>query len=77
MNNDFIKNFKNYYVRIIYLSELPSKGINVDANTMIAIPGKRKVNINFTHGLRMSGYILHLLINQILTLKNLRMLTMI
>lgn len=42
MNNDFYKNFKNYYVRIIYLSELPSKGINVDANTMIAIPGEKK-----------------------------------
>lgn len=42
MNNDFYKNFKNYYVRIIYLSELPSKGINVDENTMIAIPGKKK-----------------------------------
>ena len=42
MNNDFYKNFKNYYTRIIYLSELPSKGINVDENTMIAIPGEKK-----------------------------------
>ena len=42
MNNDFYKNFKNYYTRIIYLSELPSNGVNVDANTMIAIPGEKK-----------------------------------
>ena len=47
MNNDFYKNFKNYYTRIIYLPELPSNGVNVDANTMIAIPEEKKGQYKF------------------------------
>lgn len=42
MNNDFVKTLKNYNVRIIYLSELPSKDIKVEENTMVAIPGEKK-----------------------------------
>ena len=72
---DFIKTLKNYH--ITYLPEFPPEDVKVEENTVIAIPGKRKVNLNFTYGLKTNGYILHLLINQILTLKNLKMLTMI
>lgn len=42
MNNDFTKTLKDYNIRIIYLSELPSKDIKVEENTMVAIPGEKK-----------------------------------
>ena len=37
---DFIKTLKAY--RITYLSELPSKDVKVEENTVIAVPGKKQ-----------------------------------
>ena len=37
---DFIKTLKDY--RITYLSELPSKDVKVEENTVIAVPGKKQ-----------------------------------
>ena len=37
---DFIKTLKDY--RITYLSELPSKDVRVEENTVIAVPGKKQ-----------------------------------
>ena len=40
MNNDFTKTLKAYH--ITYLSELPSKDVKVEENTVIAVPGKKQ-----------------------------------
>ena len=37
---DFIKTLKAY--RITYLSELPSKDVKVEENTVVAVPGKKQ-----------------------------------
>ena len=37
---DFIKTLKAY--RITYLSELPSKDVRVEENTVVALPGEKK-----------------------------------
>jgi len=37
---DFIKTLKAY--RITYLSELPSKDVRVEENTVVALPGKKR-----------------------------------
>lgn len=37
---DFIKTLKAY--RITYLSELPSKDVKVEENTVVALPGEKK-----------------------------------
>ena len=37
---DFIKTLKDY--RITYLSELPSKDVRVEENTVVALPGEKK-----------------------------------
>lgn len=37
---DFIKTLKAY--RITYLSELPSKDVRVEENTVVAVPGEKK-----------------------------------
>lgn len=41
MDNDFAETLKNYSI-IAYLSELPSKDIKVEENTMVVIPGEKK-----------------------------------
>lgn len=44
MNNDFAKTLKAYH--IAYLPELPSKGINVEENAVIAVPSKKRGQFN-------------------------------
>ena len=40
MNNEFAKTLKSYH--ITYLTELPSKDVKVEENTVIAIPGEKR-----------------------------------
>ena len=41
---DFIKTLKDY--RITYLSELPSKDVRVEENTVVAVPGEKQGQFN-------------------------------
>ena len=41
---DFIKTLKAY--RITYLSELPSKDVRVEENTVVAVPGEKQGQFN-------------------------------
>jgi len=40
IDTDFIKTLKAY--RITYLSELPSKDVKVEENTVVAVPGEKR-----------------------------------